>query len=109
MDFAFIITTVSSEEEGRLIANELVKNKLAACVNIVPKMYSVYEWENTIHNEMEALLLIKTTKAKEKDIYQTVQSMHSYDTPELITLPIENGSDIYLQWVENSVQGVEIK
>jgi periplasmic divalent cation tolerance protein len=109
LDFAFIITTVSSEEEGRLIANELVKNKLAACVNIVPKMYSVYEWENTIHNEMEALLLIKTTKAREKDIYQTVQSMHSYDTPELITLPIENGSDTYLQWVENSVQGVEIK
>jgi len=109
LDFAFIITTVSSEEEGRLIANELVKNKLAACVNIVPKMYSVYEWENTIHNEMEALLLIKTTKAREKDIYQTVQSMHSFYTPELITLPIENGSDTYLQWVENSVQGVEIK
>ncbi len=109
MDFAFIITTVSTEKEGRMIANELVKNKLAACVNIVPKVYSVYEWDNAIQNEMEVMLMIKTIKSREKDVYQTVQSLHSYDTPELITLPIENGSDTYLQWVENSVQGVEIK
>ena len=104
MDYAFILTTVSTEEEGHLIANELVKNKLAACVNIVPKVHSVYEWENTIQNETEVLLMIKTTKAREKDIYQTVQSLHSYDTPELITLPIDNGSDTYLHWLENSVR-----
>jgi len=48
--------------------------------------------------------MIKTTKAREKDIYQTVQSLHSYDTPELITLPIDNGSDTYLHWLENSVR-----
>ena len=104
MDYAFILTTVSTEEEGHMIANELVKNKLAACVNIVPKVHSVYEWENTIQNETEVLLMIKTTKAREKDIYQTVQSLHSYDTPELITLPIDNGSDTYLHWLENSVR-----
>ena len=104
MDYAFILTTVSTEEEGHLIANELVKNKLAACVNIVPKVHSDYEWENAILNETEVLLMIKTTKAREKDIYQTVQSLHSYDTPELITLPIDNGSDTYLHWLENSVR-----
>ena len=109
MDFAFIITTVSTEKEGRMIANELVKNKLAACVNIVPKVYSVYEWDNVIQNETELMLMIKTTKAREKDVYQTVQSLHSYDTPELITLPIENGSDTYLRWVENSVQEIGIE
>ncbi|MDP6877942.1 MAG: divalent-cation tolerance protein CutA [Candidatus Marinimicrobia bacterium] len=109
MDFAFIITTVSTEKEGRMIANELVKNKLAACVNIVPKVYSVYEWDNAIQNETEVMLMIKTTKAREKEIYQTVQSLHSYDTPELITLPIENGSDTYLRWVENSVQEIGIE
>tara|TARA_B100000929_G_scaffold103296_1_gene81754 strand:- start:2292 stop:2621 length:330 start_codon:yes stop_codon:yes gene_type:complete len=104
LDYAFILTTVSTEEEGHLIANELVKNKLAACVNIIPKVHSVYEWENAIQNETEVLLMIKTTKAREKDIYQTVQSLHSYDTPELITLPIDNGSDTYLHWLENSVR-----
>jgi len=109
LDFAFIITTVSTEKEGRMIANELVKNKLAACVNIVPKVYSVYEWDNAIQNETEVMLMIKTTKAREKEIYQTVQSLHSYDTPELITLPIENGSDTYLRWVENSVQDIGIE
>jgi periplasmic divalent cation tolerance protein len=109
LDFAFIITTVSTEKEGRMIANELVKNKLAACVNIVPKVYSVYEWDNAIQNETEVMLIIKTTKAREKDVYQTVQSLHSYDTPELITLPIENGSDTYLRWVENSVQEIGIE
>lgn len=104
MDYAFILTTVSTEEEGHMIANELVKNKLAACVSIVPKVHSIYEWENAIQNETEVLLMIKTTKAREKDIYQTVQSLHSYDTPELITLPITNGSETYLDWMTAAVR-----
>ena len=107
MDFAFIITTVSTEKEGRMIANELVQNKLAACVNIVPKVHSVYEWENQIQNDEELLLLIKTTKEREKDIYHTIESLHSYDTPELITIPINHGSQPYLQWLENSVQKID--
>ena len=107
MDFAFIITTVSTEKEGRMIANELVQNKLAACVNIVPKVHSVYEWENQIQNDEELLLLFKTTKEREKDIYHTVESLHSYDTPELITIPIDHGSRPYLQWLENSVQKID--
>ena len=107
MDFAFIITTVSTEKEGRMIANELVQNKLAACVNIVPKVHSVYEWENQIQNDEELLLLIKTTKEREKDIYHTVESLHSYDTQELITIPINHGSRTYLQWLENSVQNID--
>ena len=109
MDYAFILTTVSTEEEGHMIANELVKNKLAACVSIVPKVHSIYEWENAIQNETEVLLMIKTTKAREKDIYQTVQSLHSYEIPELITLPIDNGSDTYLHWLENSVRSTGIE
>ena len=104
MSHALILTTVSTEKEGRMIANELVQNRLAACVNILPKIYSVYEWDNAIQNDTEVLLLIKSTTEREKDVYSTVQSLHSYDNPELITLPIQNGSDAYLQWIQHSVQ-----
>ena len=107
MNYAIILTTVSTKEEGYVIANELVQNKLAACVNIVPKVHSVYEWENQIQNDEELLLLIKTTKEREKDIYHSVKSLHSYDTPELITNPIDHGSRPYLQWLENSVQKID--
>ena len=107
MNYAIIFTTVSTKEEGYAIANELVQNKLAACVNIVPKVHSVYDWEDQIQNDEELLLLIKTTKERERDIYHTVESLHSYDTPELITIPIDHGSRKYLQWLENSVQKID--
>lgn len=107
MNYAIIFTTVSTKEEGYGIANELVQNKLAACVNIVPKVHSVYDWEDQIQNDEELLLLIKTTKEREKDIYHTIESLHSYDTPELITIPINRGSQPYLQWLENSVQKID--
>ena len=107
MNYAIIFTTVSTKKEGYAIANELVQNKLAACVNIVPKVHSVYEWDNQIQNDEELLLLIKTTKEREKDIYHTIESLHSYDIPELITIPINRGSQPYLQWLENSVQKID--
>lgn len=104
MDFAIILTTASGEEEGRSIANTLVEKQLAACVNIIPKISSVYRWEGQIQSETEVLLLIKTTKDLEAEVYREVQKEHSYDTPELITLPIINGSEKYLDWMTNAVR-----
>ena len=92
MDFAIILTTVSTVEEGQSIANILVEKELAACVNIIPKISSVYRWEGQIQSESEVLLLIKINKDLEAEVYREVQNVHSYDTPELITLPITNGS-----------------
>ena len=103
MDFAIILTTASAVEEGQSIANTLVEKQLAACVNIIPKISSVYHWEGQIQSESEVLLLIKTTKDLESEVYQEVQNLHSYDTPELITLPITNGSETYLDWMTNAV------
>ena len=104
MDFAIILTTVSAAEEGRSIANTLVEKQLAACVNIIPKISSVYRWKGQIQSETEVLLLIKTTKDLEAEVYREVQKEHSYDTPELITLPIINGSEKYLDWMTNAVR-----
>ena len=104
MDFAIILTTVSAVEEGRSIANTLVEKHLAACVNIIPKISSVYRWEGQIQSETEVLLLIKTTKDLEAEVYREVQAVHSYDTPELITLPITNGSETYLDWLTAAVR-----
>ena len=103
MNFAIILTTVSAVEEGESIANILVEKELAACVNIIPKISSVYRWEDQIQSESEVLLIIKTTKDLETKVYREVQNVHSYDIPELITLPITNGSETYLDWMTNAV------
>ena len=104
MNFSIILTTVSAVEEGESIANILVEKQLAACVNIIPKISSVYRWEDQTQSESEVLLLIKTTKDLEAEVYREVQNVHPYDIPELITLPITNGSDAYLDWITNSVR-----
>ena len=103
MDFAIILTTVSAVEEGQSIANLLVEKQLAACVNIIPNISSVYRWKGQIQSEPEVLLLIKTTKDLEAAVYEEVQAVYSYNTPELVTLPITNGSETYLDWMTAAV------
>ena len=103
MNFSIILTTVSAVEEGESIANILVEKQLAACINIIPKISSVYRWEGKVHSESEILLLIKTTKDLETEVYREVQNVHPYDTPELITVPITNGSETYLDWMTAAV------
>ena len=94
---------MSAVEEGESIANILVEKQLAACINIIPKISSVYRWEGKVHSESEILLLIKTTKDLETEVYREVQNVHPYDTPELITVPITNGSETYLDWMTAAV------
>jgi len=98
-----VLTTTSSAEDSKKIARVLVERRLAACVNIVPRIESVYRWEGKVEEAQEYLLLIKTTEEAFPRLRDAIQELHSYDIPECIALPIENGSVPYLSWINESV------
>ncbi|HEA71057.1 hypothetical protein LCGC14_0780430 [marine sediment metagenome] len=103
MNFYLFLVTVPSLDEGQKIARILVKNKLAACVNIVKDIFSVYSWKGKIEEENEYLLLIKTTDEKSELLIQKIKEIHSYSEPECIGIKIEKGSETYLNWIKNIV------
>ena len=98
-----VCTTAGSEEEARKIAHALVELKLAACVNIVPQIQSVYRWKGKMEEAEEWLLLIKTTDAAFARVCDAIKQIHSYDLPESIAFEIQDGSPEYLQWIAESM------
>lgn len=103
-DKRVVLTTCGSPEEARRIAQELVDRRLAACVNIVPQIESVYRWKDEIETATEWLLVIKTTAGTFERLRDAIAKLHSYDVPECIELAIEDGSATYLGWIAASVQ-----
>jgi len=95
--------TAPNGEEAARLADMLVVSHLAACVQILPTIESVYRWEGKIERQSEILLLAKTTRAKFDELEREVRSLHSYDTPEIVALPIVAGSARYLEWLEQAV------
>ncbi len=108
-DKRIILTTAGSEEEARRIACHVVEERLAACVNIVPQIVSIYRWQNEVEESREWLLIIKTTAAAFAAVSQAIAELHSYDLPECICLTIEDGSSHYLQWIGESIGGEQKK
>ncbi len=104
-DKRIVLTTASSEEEARKIARHLVDRRLAACVNIVPQITSIYRWQEKVEEAREWLLVVKTTAAAFGQVRQAIAELHSYEVPECICLAIEDGSPAYLQWITESVSG----
>ena len=98
-----IYTTTGLKSDAKSIANHLIKNKLAACVNIISNIESVYEWQSDIQYESEHLLMIKTTENQVDQINKFFTSNHPYDLAELITVDITGGSAAYLQWIKDSL------
>ncbi|HZU95672.1 MAG TPA: divalent-cation tolerance protein CutA [Planctomycetota bacterium] len=98
-DLRVVFVTVSSEEEGMKIARALVAKKLAACVNLVPGVRSVFRWKGEVKDEKELLLVVKTRESKLAHLVQAVKELHSYTVPETIALPILGGSEAYLGWL----------
>jgi len=95
--------TVPDESVAKNIARTLVEERLAACVNIVGGVTSVFRWQGNILEETELLLLAKTTRTKFADLQRRVIQLHPYDVPEIVSLDVPSGYDHYLAWVKNSV------
>ena len=97
-----VMMTASSAEEAKRIAESLVNRKLAACVQILSGMESVYIWKGETQCEPEVLVLAKTTRNNFAELERQVRALHSYETPEIIALPISSGSQPYLEWLSGS-------
>ena len=103
-DKILVLTTASSKDEARKIGRALVERLLAACVNIVPQVGSIYRWEGEIEEAEEWLLIIKTTRSAFERVRDAIKELHSYDVPECICISIEEGSVEYLSWIGQSVK-----
>jgi len=102
-DEKLVVSTAGSKEEASEIATALVEERLAACVNIVGPIDSVYRWKDGVESAQEFLLLIKTTASRALAVTARLQELHSYDLPEAIVVSIEGGSSRYLTWIAESV------
>src|SRR5215469_13786231 len=103
-DKRIVLSTAGSKEEARKIASHLVEHRLAACVNIVPQIESIYRWQSKVETGQEWLLLIKTTAAMFPEVRNVIRQLHSYEVPECIALTIEDGSADYLAWIAEAVR-----
>ena len=99
-----VLTTTGNRDEAEKIATALVEAELAACVNIVGPIRSIYRWEGKVENTEEFLLLVKTWGAAYEDVEAKIRELHSYDLPECIALRVEKGAEEYLEWVEGAVK-----
>jgi periplasmic divalent cation tolerance protein len=103
-DAVIVLTTIENTEEGERLARLLVELELAACVQLLPPMTSIYRWQGQIEQASEELLLIKTTREAYPGLETAIKQHHPYQTPELIVLPVEGGSKDYLDWLTVSVR-----
>ncbi len=101
------MSTCESAEEGARLARALVEQRLAACVNILPGLRSVYRWKGAIEDTAEWLLLIKSRRDLFDRLRQAIEKEHSYEVPEIIALPVVAGSENYLQWLAAETAGEE--
>lgn len=105
-DKIVLFTTVSSPEEADRLARTLVERRLAACVNILPQVRSVYRWQGKVEDSPEILLMIKSRRPLFAALAEAVRALHSYEVPELIALPVVDGSAPYLNWIDQETEAL---
>jgi periplasmic divalent cation tolerance protein len=103
--FRLVLTTADSEELADRIARTLVERRLAACVNVVGPVHSVYRWKGEIVSDQERMLVIKTSAGRFPEVRETIRELHSYDVPEVLAIAIDEGDRPYLDWLADCLGG----
>jgi periplasmic divalent cation tolerance protein len=104
-DVMILLCTCASREEARRIAEALVEERLAACVTVLPPVESIYRWQGKVERAEELQILVKSTSEKFPALSQRITELHSYDTPEILAVPIAEGSARYLAWLHEETSG----
>lgn len=98
-----VYMTAGSKDEAFTIGRALVAKKLAACVNVIDQMNSIFEWEGEVQHDTEVVLIAKTAESRVPELIETVKAEHSYDCPCIVCLPVSNGNPDFLEWIAHSV------
>jgi len=104
MEINLIYMTAGSKDEARMIGKALISAGLAACVNIIENMYSMCMWDGKLQDDTETILIAKTTKERLSDLIEKVKSLHSYECPCIVSLPVSDGNPAFLNWIANEVK-----
>lgn len=104
MNATLVYVTAADEDEARRIGRELVESRLAACVNIIGGMKSMYWWDGAVRDDNEAVLIAKTTEALVPELIEKIKKLHSYDCPCIVSLPILDGNPDFLKWIEDETK-----
>ncbi|PLX53668.1 MAG: divalent-cation tolerance protein CutA [Desulfobacteraceae bacterium] len=104
MEINMIYITAGSKDEAVMIGKALINARLAACVNIIENMYSMYIWDEKLQDANEIILIAKTTKERVPDLIEKVNALHSYKCPCIVSLPVSDGNPAFLKWVADEVQ-----
>jgi periplasmic divalent cation tolerance protein len=103
-DYVMVLTTLPADADVAAFARSLVDERLAACVNLLPVMESIYRWEGNIERESERQMVIKTSRQRVPALWDRVRELHPYEVPEFLVIPIVDGNDAYLRWVGDSTK-----
>jgi periplasmic divalent cation tolerance protein len=101
-DYVLALTTLPADADAGEFGRTLVDERLAACVNLLPVMESIYRWEGKIEFEAERQLIIKTSSDRVSDLWDRVRELHPYEVPEFVVIPIVDGNEAYLKWIRDS-------
>lgn len=101
-EYVIVLTTLPGDANGEQFATTLVEERLAACVNLLPAMQSIYRWEGKVERETERQVVMKTSRERVVPLWERVRDLHPYDVPEFVVVPIIDGNDAYLRWIADS-------